>query len=156
MVVIDSDVFMIHYRYLRDARFDANAAFLQAVSLASPAITIFTLMEVLGQLSFNLSADMLSRWPAWLKNAYSLNILWPQSGEMYADDFFRHQMYDLPFARMQAYRIPFMDALMLQVAENIPHVRAVVTWNARHFKGKTSLAVMTPAEYLANSTDSEV
>ncbi len=152
MVVIDSDVFIIHYRYRRDARFDDNAHFLQVVLEASPAITIYTLMEVLGQLSFNLSAEVLSHWPEWLRGAHGLNVLWPQADDMSADEFFGRQIYDLPFARMLAFRIPFADALMLQVAEHIPQVRTIVTWNARHFRSKTLLPVLTPVEYLAGSS----
>ena len=71
---------------------------------------------------------------------------------MSAADFFGQQIYDLPFARMRVFRIPFADALMLQVAEHIPQVRMVVTWIARHFRSKTLLPVLTPAEYLTGSS----
>ncbi len=152
MVVIDSDIFIIHYRHRRDDRSADNTHFLRAILGASPAITIYTLMEVLGQLSFNLSADVLARWPEWLQDAHGLNVLWPQVGDMSADNFFVQQIYGLPFSRMLTHRIPFADALMLQVAEHVPQVRVIVTWNARHFKGKTSLPILTPAEYLAGAT----
>ena len=42
----------------------------------------------------------------------------------------------------------FMDALILNLAERTPDVDAFITWNARHFKGKSSLRVLTPEEYV--------
>ena len=48
---------------------------------------------------------------------------------------------------MQANRMAFVDALVLQMAEDAPEAQAFVTWNARHFRGKTHLPVLTPAEY---------
>jgi hypothetical protein len=54
---------------------------------------------------------------------------------------------------MQASRIAFADALVLQTAEDQPGTRALVTWNARHFKNKTWLPVATPVEYLASLTE---
>ena len=42
----------------------------------------------------------------------------------------------------------FLDALAIEVVEHTPDMRAFVTWNARHFAGKTRLPVLTPAQYL--------
>jgi hypothetical protein len=148
MVIIDSDVLLLEFAYHRDSRQDENARFLQMVRHSWPGITIYTLMEVLGQLSFNLSADELIQQPAWLKANYGLSVLWPKPGELAAEDFFRREIHEQPFARMQTHRMSFGDALVLILAENTPNVEVFVTWNARHFKGKTSLPVLTPAEYL--------
>ena len=54
MVVIDTDVLLLELAYPRDKRFAANAAFFTRAAKADPAITIYNLMELLGQLSFNL------------------------------------------------------------------------------------------------------
>jgi len=43
----------------------------------------------------------------------------------------------------------FMDALVLSLAERTPGVEQFVTWNARHFKAKSTLPALTPDEYLA-------
>ncbi|PKO20319.1 MAG: hypothetical protein CVU38_20745 [Chloroflexi bacterium HGW-Chloroflexi-1] len=152
MVVIDSDVLLLEFAYHRDPRQDENALFLQTVRHLAPGITIYTLMEVLGQLSFNLSADEFIRRPAWLEANYGLGVLWPKPGELEAEDFFRREIQEQPFARMQAHRMAFGDALVLTLAENTPNIEAFVTWNARHFKGKTLLPVLTPVEYLAGSS----
>ncbi|MDW8325881.1 MAG: hypothetical protein RMK99_04880 [Anaerolineales bacterium] len=45
-----------------------------------------------------------------------------------------------------------MDALVLNLAERTPNVTQFVTWNAKHFRGKSSLNVLTPDEYLQQIT----
>lgn len=50
---------------------------------------------------------------------------------------------------MRTHRMSFMDALVLNLAERTPGVEQLVTWNARHFKGKSTLEALTPEEYLA-------
>lgn len=149
MVIVDSDVFLIELRYPRDARYPVNAQFLNDLRGSAPAVAVYTLMEVLGQLSFNLSADRLVQWESWLQRRHNLTILRPDPADLDAGSFFMREMYLRPLARMQANRMAFMDTLVLQIAEDAPDVRAFVTWNARHFRDKTQLPVLTPAEYLA-------
>ena len=148
MVVIDSDVFLIAHRYVRDVRTDLNTRFLAAVKTAAPALTIYNLMEILGVLSFNLSAVRMRAWPDWLKARHSLAILWPELNDTAQHLFFEQVIYHLPLARMTTQPTAFLDALAIEVAERAPDVRAFVTWNARHFANKTHLPVLTPAQYL--------
>jgi hypothetical protein len=106
-------------------------------------------MEILGQLSFNLSAERLSAWQSWLVDVYGLTIIWPVDPQDTTASFsFRAEIFERPFERMLTHRAAFMDALILGLAERAPEVEAFVTWNARHFKGKSALKVLTPQEYL--------
>ena len=150
MIVIDSDVLLLAYAYPNDERQKVNQKFLEAVQTAQPATTIYNVMEILGQLSFNLSADQLDGWREWLVNAYSLTVIWDvDSKEQVVPENWREIIYERPFQKMQSVRMAFMDALILSSAERAPDVECFVTWNAKHFKGKTSLTVLTPDEYLA-------
>ncbi|MCS6911359.1 MAG: hypothetical protein NZM11_12460, partial [Anaerolineales bacterium] len=54
-VVIDTDVLLLAFAFQADKRQTSNTRFLTRVRPAQPAITIYNLMELLGQLSFNLS-----------------------------------------------------------------------------------------------------
>lgn len=154
MVILDSDICLIELRYQRDTRHEINAQFLSAVRPFAPAITLYTLMEVLGQLSFNLPPQKLAEWETWLLRRYRLSVLWPDSGGLDAREFVAREIYQRPLKRMQTNRVAFVDALVLQLAEDKPGISAVVTWNARHFKGKTWLPVLTPDEYLAGRAES--
>jgi hypothetical protein len=77
MVILDTDVLLLAFAFQRDSRQPVNTAFLEQVQAKNPAITIYSLMEILGQLSFNLSAERLSAWQSWLVDAYGLTIIWP-------------------------------------------------------------------------------
>lgn len=150
MVVIDSDVLVLAFSYPNDDRQKANQKFLEVIQTAQPATTIYNVMEVLGQLSFNLSAEYLADWQNWFINAYNLNVIWDTNSKEQVDsETWREIIYERPFQKMQTVRMAFMDALILSTAEHTPDVEYFVTWNAKHFKDKTTLTVLTPEEYLA-------
>ncbi|MEW5717807.1 MAG: hypothetical protein AB1817_04200 [Chloroflexota bacterium] len=150
MVVIDTDVFLIEFAFHTDTRSAVNAEFLERVQAASPAITVYNLMELLGQMSFNLSPTRLDDWRTWLLSSYHLKVIAPVDlDDATASVVFKSEIMDQPFAKMRTHRMAFMDALALNLAEQTSEVTRFVTWNARHFKDKTTLRVQTPSEYLA-------
>ncbi len=150
MVVIDSDVLLLAFAFQNDSRQEINQKFLEFVQTAQPATTIYNVMEVLGQLSFNLSAERLDQWQSWLVDAYQLTVIWMADAEKEMEkESFRDELFDRPYQKMRDQRMSFMDALVLSLAERAPDVECFVTWNAKHFKGKTTLTVLTPEEYLA-------
>lgn len=149
MVVIDSDVLLPAFAFPNDDRQMVNQKFLELVQTAQPATTIYNVMETLGQLSFNLSAEQLNQWNDWLVNSYGLTIIWDMdSNETPNLETWREMIYERPFQKIQSVRMAFMDALILSSAERASDVECFVTWNAKHFKGKTKLTVLTPEEYL--------
>ncbi len=150
MVVIDTDIFLLEFAFHRDPRHAVNAEFLVTVRDREPSITVYNLMEILGQLSFNLSPSRLAGWRVWLQEAYGLTVLWPAPAGREADVFFYEEIYAGPLHKMQTQRMSFVDALIIALAERTPGVETFVTWNAQHFRNKTSLTVLTPAEYRAD------
>lgn len=148
MVVIDSDVLLLAFAFQNDSRQEINQKFLEFVQTAQPATTIYNVMEVVGQLSFNLSAERLDQWQSWLVDAYQLTVIWMADAEMEKESF-RDELFDRPYQKMRDQQMSFMDALVLSLAERATDVECFVTWNAKHFKGKTTLTVLTPEKYLA-------
>lgn len=107
-------------------------------------------MELLGQMSFNLAPTKLDNWREWLIEVYNLNVLALVSlDDPIATVHLKREIFDQPYAKMRTHRMAFMDALALNLAEQTPGVTSFVTWNARHFKDKSTLRVLTPTEYLA-------
>ena len=150
MVAIDTDVFIIRYSFARDPRFVTVQRFLREVRSHSPAITLYNLMEMLGQLSFNLSPEQLGEWEEWLIRANRLAVIWPSALESdQVEEFIREELHSRPFALMQEQKMAYLDSLILGLVESTPEVDTFVTWNARHFQGKTFLEVLTPGEFLA-------
>ena len=99
-------------------------------------------------LQFNLAPARLRTWPSWLQDRYGLTVLYPLAEGSAADPFFVAEIVERPLQKMEQ-RMPFLDALIMNLVEVAPDIEAFVTWNARHFHGKTPLPVLTPAQYLA-------
>ncbi|MFN3982205.1 MAG: hypothetical protein ACK4SA_17650 [Caldilinea sp.] len=149
MIVIDSDVLLLAFAFSRDERQPVNRQFL---SMATPrAATIYSIMEVLGKLSFNVSPNYLQQWPMWLQDTYRLNVILPRVDGQEAMSCFRREFVESPLQSMTQ-RMSYLDVLILQLVAATPGVEMFVTWNARHFAGKSPVPVMTPAEVLATST----
>ena len=101
---------------------ELNARFLTEVKTAAPALTVYNLMEILGVLSFNLSAVQLRAWPDWLKARHSLAILSPELNDTSQQPLFEQIIYHLPLARMTTQPTAFLDTLAIEVAERTPDV----------------------------------
>jgi hypothetical protein len=150
MVIIDSDVLLLAYAFPNDNRHDINQAFLETIHTAQPATTIYNVMEVLGQLSFNLSSEKLQQWQTWLVEANNLTVIWGVDPDaLLQPGTWREELYDRPFEKMHSSRMAYMDAMILSLAERTPQAEAMITWNAKHFKGKSTLNIFTPQEYLS-------
>ncbi|MBI2951620.1 hypothetical protein HYY27_05965 [bacterium] len=149
MVLIDTDVLLIKFRYLRDIRFEVNSLFLSRAREDRACITVYNLMEFLGQMSFGLSPTQLSDWDRWLRDEYVMTVIWPEARGRQAEDFFHQEVFEGPLSKMVGSGgMAFHDALIITLGERIPDIEAFVTWNARHFRGKTTLSVLTPQEYV--------
>ena len=148
MVGIDTDVLVLAFRFHRDERQELNSRFLLKMRDENPIVAIYTVMELLGQLSFNFSPDRLARWPIWLQAEYALSVVYPEFGNEGAEGFFRRELVERPFQKMRN-RMPYQDALILGLMEQVPSLTTFVTWNARHFRGKSPIEVLTPVEYLS-------
>jgi hypothetical protein len=148
VIIIDSDVLLLAFAFSRDERQPVNRQFL---SMTTPrGATIYSVMEVLGKLSFNFSPSHLQQWPAWLQDTYQLNILYPLVDGQEAMSCLRREFVESPLQSMTQ-RMSYLDALILRLVAATPGVEMFVTWNARHFAGKSPVRVMTPAEVLAAS-----
>ena len=150
MVIVDTDIFILEFRFQRDHRYSINNQFLSTIKATGGGITIYSVMEFLGQISFNVNPDRLVDWRSWLQDAYNLTIIWPEVRGIDADGFIRSLLFNRPFVRMCRTPIAFVDCLILDLAEQVEEAQTLITWNAKHFMGKTSLAVKTPQEYLTS------
>lgn len=143
MKVIDSDIFVIAARYPRDVRAHENEQFLSVVreNAGEFATTIFNKLEVIGELSFGMSEQKFERFWDEFERHFGVAILFPHGITTLTDlveevrTFIKRKM-------------ALGDALVLLTAESHPDVDTFVTWNAKHFKGKTRLKVVTPVEFL--------
>jgi hypothetical protein len=104
-------------------------------------------MELAGILSFGLSERQLHELVATFASRYTVRVLPPPSPDA-----------ELPLPPVSAVldrlarKLAFGDALVLLAAERLAAVGATfVSWDARHFEGRTWMRVMTPAQWLGLS-----
>ena len=83
-------------------------------------VVIYDLMELLGQLSFNLSPARLDAWQSWLIEAHQLTVIWPLEPDELSTISFRAEIFDRPFARMKTHRMAFMDTTAYSACASAP------------------------------------
>ena len=147
-LLLDSDVFLIDCRYQRDAKFPVNRRFLDEIEAQDirRATTVFNLLEICGILTFNLNRQQLRAFYATFAVHYGVQVVGPQLPER-----FGHRMIDLLVGRTLGVvlrRVSLGDAFTILTAESTPGATTFITWNARHFIGRSDLVVMTPEEWL--------
>jgi len=146
VIVVDTNVFCIDLLFTRDAHYNTNRKFLALLrTRGGGATTLVNLLELAGILSFNLNEAQLAGMLSRFSSEYKVAIL-PRydSGSASIDVAVRAVLDKI------VRKCSFGDALVLALAEKLaPGGSTLVSWDARHFKGKTSLDVLTPAEALA-------
>ncbi|MFO0802118.1 MAG: hypothetical protein U0791_03195 [Gemmataceae bacterium] len=148
MIILDTDVILVDYRYPRDPRFPDNRRAIdllrqqQGIGLG---IATQALLELVGVLSFNVSTNLIDQLPNAITTQYGLT-LFPSPAAMpdYVGctfDEIVHQMRE---------RMGLGDAVQaILIQKFAPQGSTPLTWNAKHFLGKLAIPVMTPAEWLA-------
>ena len=145
MILVDSDVFLIDLRYRRDKRFATNRAFLDWLATSGQgATTIYNLLEICGVLSFNLNRQQLAEVHTHFAQRYHLRVM-PGTDPRASLPSFRVG----EILSIVERKVSFGDALVLALLEaRRSEVTTFVTWNARHFRGRTELDVREPPETL--------
>ena len=141
MILVDSDVFLIDLRYQRDQRFGDNRAFLDRLAISGQgATTIYNLLEVCGVLSFNLNRQQLRELYAHFARRFHIRVV-PNAEPRQRLPSFR--VGDI--LSIVERRVSFGDALVFALLEaQRAEDTTFVTWNARHFRGRTEVDVREP------------
>ena len=147
MVLLDTNIFVIDRFFARDENYTTNQAFLSRSRKIDCGFSIFSLFELCGIASFNLSPVELRRWSYDFRRIYGVKVLEPlglsnaSAAEWFAQ--FSRDMFSL-FER----KMSWGDAVLLQTAEDYD-TEVILTWNKKHFEGRTTIRILTPAEYLS-------
>lgn len=143
-IFLDSDLFVLDIRYLRDIRAEVNTRFLDKVRQEKimGVTSIFNILEVCGVLSYNLSTDELINLYEEFTERYRIKVLYP-------GDSVGNVQYDIPFIFKQIQKKQSLgDAQVSYVVERFAsQLSCFVSWNAPHFADKLPIPVKTPAEF---------
>jgi len=147
MIFIDMDIFVIEKLFKNDERYMVTNEFINS-DLREKCTSIFNLFELLGIASFNLSKTDLKKLLKGFSEVYNIKILFPETSYE-SPDAFMVQLFDNVFEKI-IMKMSFSDALILSVAEEYSCSK-FVTWNVKHFEGRTDIPVKTPEEMLTLS-----
>jgi hypothetical protein len=145
MVLLDTNVFIIDRFFTRDERYAANQEFIAQLSSIEAGFSIFSLFELCGIASFNLSPQEHKRWMYHLNQVYNVVILEPQGlYTQLAAEWFKQ--FSQGLFQLFEFKMTWGDAALLHCANEF-EADAIITWNKKHFEGRTTIKIMTPGEY---------
>ena len=147
MVLLDTGVFVMDRFFTRDERHVDSQALLNYLSAETAGFYEFSLLELCGISSFNLSDEELAKWLLHFEKVYDVSLLpaprlWDTNTLSWIQDF-RESLHDKIKRKMK-----IGDAFILQAAEEYA-VEVIITWNVKDFVNRTTISVLTPTEYLA-------
>lgn len=147
MILLDTNIFVIDRFFKRDNNYADNQDFLQKLPQLDAGFSIFSLQELCGISSFNLSEAELQRWIVSFTKIYDVKILSPygMSKNIDAETWFGDHIADI--FKLFKRKMTVGDALVVQAAEQY-QVESIITWNIKHFVDRTDIPVYTPREFL--------
>jgi hypothetical protein len=153
LIAVDTDVLAIYHIFARDRRYPVTTRFLERVSVSGYGVPIFSLLELCGvMVTSSKSKDAMKLFDMYLASP-SIGILYPPIAPRSSDDFWAQQNAALLNRIQRGMRLG--DASILWTVE-ATGCETIVTWNARHYRGKTEVAVHTPHTWLEETSSSGV
>jgi hypothetical protein len=150
VIVLDADVLVTDLGYTGDPNYPLNRRFLDYLAARGieRGITTQGLLEVVGKRSYQTPVALIPNLPAMVLARYDLTpIPDPATVPEYAGCSFDEVLAQI------GTQMALGDAVMaVQIAKFAPTASALVTWNAKHFRGKLVVPVLTPDEWLQQQT----
>ncbi len=147
MILLDAAVILIDRKYITDVRHATNRAALNRMRADghSLAMTAHAVLEVVGVMSHGTPTADIPLIPTALRTVYGMAIV-PADPTIDAD--YARCTFDDLLVQMST-KMALGDAVQaVQIRLFAPTVDALVTWNAKHFRGKVAIPTLTPEEWL--------
>ena len=81
MILVDTNVFLIDRFFIRDSQFYENRKFIEKLDHIDAYFSIFTLLELCGIASFNLSPEEIQVWYFDFQMIYNIEVPEPSFDE---------------------------------------------------------------------------
>jgi len=146
MVVIDTDVLSVYHIFQRDPRFKMTSLFMEESRKVERGVGIFNLLELCGVMA---TAGQIERALRLFKEYHARNdvkVLYPPVVLISEGEFWAQLNAEVTNRIERGMR--FGDAAILWTLE-ANECELLITWNTKHFAGKTAINVQTPEEWLA-------
>ncbi len=144
--LVDTDVLVIDHRYQRDPKHSRNRQAIDRLHQDNHevGITSHAFLEAVGIVSYLTPVADIPGLPSLFVNRYRLKVFPdPLAFQSYA------QIITDDIVTQMATQMSLGDAVQaVQIRMFATHADALLTWNAKHFKGKIVIPVLTPEEWL--------
>jgi len=146
VILLDADVILIDRKFTTDNRYAINRAALDRlrVDLHTVAMVAHAVLEVVGVMSHGTPAADVPLIPDALRSLFGILIIpSPAVDPNYAQSTFEELLLQM------SHKMSLGDAVQaVQVAKFASPADTLLTWNAKHFRGKLTVPVLTPEEWL--------
>jgi len=145
MICIDTDILAIYHVFNRDARYPITQVFMGRSKEASRAVAIFSLLEVCGVMATARQSEEAMKLFDEYVVSDDVEVLYPPVALSSTTEFWTYQNAELLRRIEQGMRLG--DAAVLWAVESNA-CDVFVTWNVKHFTGKTAINIQTPEDWL--------
>ncbi len=145
MMLIDTDVLAIYHIFLSDRRHEATASFIDQTKEKDRSTSVYNLLELVGVISTAGKAKEAEILLDLYLKAGDINIIYPDIPLLSSEEFWVDYVRELRDIMLRGVR--YGDAKIIWVAES-NECGQIVTWNKKHYVGKTDMDVMDPSECL--------
>lgn len=146
MIALDTDVLAIYHIFHKDPRYAATKNLFDKLTNQTKAIAVFNLLEFCGILSSASRKEDSNKTFHKYLSSEDTEVLFPHFPAQSEKEFWSVLVSECLFRIQKGLRLG--DAAILWTLETSNDVDTFVTWNAKHFTGKTFIKVLTPAEFL--------
>ena len=148
MIAIDADVLAIYHIFKRDTRFSATLSFIQQSRGRERGVSIFGLLELCGLMATAQRPENARLLFTAYLSASDMTVIYPQIDLGSVERFWAYQNAELLKRILMGVRLG--DAATIWTAESA-NCESLVTWNVKHYQGKTSLLTQTPSQWLESN-----
>lgn len=145
MIAVDTDVLVIERVFKNDPRHTATANFLARNALPGYGVPIFSLLELCGVMATAKQPQEALQFLEEYLTSSAVQVLYPTVVLDSITAFWSNQNAELVKRIKRGMRLG--DAAILWTVESTA-CEALVTWNVKHYRQKTTLTVLTPEEWL--------
>ena len=145
MISIDTDVLGVYHVFTRDARYPMAESFLEESRGVERGTTVFNLHELCGILAtMGRKSEARTLFHEYLRSS-DVEVLYPHPRCATLAEYWGEQDEELLGRIERGMRLG--DAAILWAVESNAS-EVFVTWNTKHYSGKTGVKVQTPEEWL--------
>ncbi|MPZ23509.1 MAG: hypothetical protein GEU28_08180 [Dehalococcoidia bacterium] len=132
--------------YERDQNWADNEEFVALLPELGAGLPIYALLEYIGIASFNHNPRQLERLVSATLLDLRLSLIFPRPSSEEPLAALHDEIFIKAYEYMKQRQMSYGDAQVLRLAEEDGRHDLFVTWNARHFRGRSPIEIITPAQ----------